>query len=71
MRPVAALPDRLARKWRAATRHQFILGVRDGSVTAAAFDVWLAQDYRFVVGLREFQGRLADRLPAAAESSST
>ncbi|KAL1334921.1 hypothetical protein HN51_063866 [Arachis hypogaea] len=31
-----------------ATRHPFILSIRDGTVDIAAFKTWLAQDYLFV-----------------------
>lgn len=31
-----------------ATRHPFILGIRDGSVDMSSFKRWLAQDYLFV-----------------------
>ena len=59
--PVAELPSRLADAWRAATRHPFLDRVRDGSVTTAAFDTWLAQDSLFVGDLLWFQARLLAR----------
>jgi thiaminase len=66
--PVAELPNRLAGAWSAATRHPFLDGVRDGSVTAAAFDTWLAQDAYFVADLLWFQARLLARAPRPAQA---
>jgi formylaminopyrimidine deformylase / aminopyrimidine aminohydrolase len=65
---VAELPGRLARAWSAATRHPFLDGVRDGSVTAAAFDTWLAQDAHFVADLLWFQARLLARAPRPVQA---
>jgi len=66
--PVAELPSRLPDAWSAATRHPFLTGVRDGSVTAAAFDTWLAQDAHFVADLVWFQARLLARTPRPAQA---
>ena len=66
--PVAELPSRLPDAWSAATRHPFLTGVRDGSVTAAAFDTWLAQDGHFVADLVWFQARLLARAPRPAQA---
>lgn len=54
--------------WRTATRHPFLDGVRDGTLPAAAFDGWLAQDYHFVGALLSFQARLLARAPRAAQA---
>ena len=61
--PVAELLSRLPQAWSAATRHPFLDGVRDGSVTADSFDTWLAQDAHFVADLLWFQARLLARAP--------
>jgi len=53
--------------WERATRHPFLLAVRDGHLPAAAFDTWLAQDHRFVGDLLWFQARLLARAPRAAQ----
>ena len=49
--------------WELATRHPFLDAVRTGTVTAAAFDTWLAQDALFVADLLAFQARLLARAP--------
>ena len=54
--------------WARATRHPFLDGVRDGTVSGAAFETWLAQDARFVADLLSFQARLLARAPAAAQA---
>lgn len=65
--PVADLFVRLPEEWRAATRHPFLDGVRDGTLPAAAFDRWLAQDAHFVADLLWFQARLLARAPRPAQ----
>lgn len=60
---IAAHPD----GWRAATRHPFLDGVREGSLPSGAFETWLVQDYLFVDDLRVFQARLLARAPRAAQ----
>lgn len=60
---VARHPER----WRAATKHPFLEGVRDGSLPRIAFQTWLAQDYLFVFDLLRFQARLLSIAPRAAE----
>ena len=52
--------------WEQATRHPFLDAVRTGTVTAAAFDTWLAQDALFVADLLAFQARLLARAPRGA-----
>jgi thiaminase/transcriptional activator TenA len=65
---VAELPRRLPEAWSAAIRHPFLDGVGDGSLTAAAFDTWLAQDAHFVADLLWFQSRLRARAPRPAQA---
>jgi thiaminase len=65
--PVADLPDRDPAGWARATEHPFLAAIREGSVPEAAFDVWLAQDYRFVTDLLGFQARLLARVSRAAQ----
>ena len=57
------LLTRHAAAWEAATVHQFLAGVRDGSVPADAFDRWLAQDYLFAQALLRAQTRVAAGAP--------
>ena len=54
--------------WTAATRHTFLDAVRDGTVSNAAFDRWLAQDALFVADLLTFQARLLARAPRPAQT---
>ncbi|TRW86258.1 TenA family transcriptional regulator [Mycolicibacterium sp. 018/SC-01/001] len=54
--------------WTAATQHRFLDAVRDGSISAAAFDRWLAQDALFVTDLLTFQARLLARAPRQAQN---
>lgn len=54
--------------WTTATRHPFLAAVRDGTISDAAFDRWLAQDALFVGDLLTFQARLLARAPRAAQS---
>jgi thiaminase len=54
--------------WARATRHPFLLGVRDGTVPAPAFERWLVQDRHFVGDLLRFQARLLARAPRAAQA---
>ena len=63
----AELVARHAEAWRAATRHPFLDGVRDGSLPAAAFHTWLVQDYLFVSDLLRFQARLLAVAPRAGQ----
>ena len=51
--------------WDRATRHQFLLGVRDGSLPAGAFDTWLVQDARYVADLLRFRLRKRKAIAAA------
>jgi formylaminopyrimidine deformylase / aminopyrimidine aminohydrolase len=61
----AALIERFADEWRAATRHAFLDGVRDGTLPDAVFSAWLVQDYLFVNDVLVFQRRLATRTQLA------
>jgi formylaminopyrimidine deformylase / aminopyrimidine aminohydrolase len=54
--------------WRAATRHPFLDGVRDGRLPPGAFIAWLQQDYLFVNDLLAFQSRLLAAAPRRAQS---
>ncbi|MDP9165168.1 MAG: TenA family transcriptional regulator [Actinomycetota bacterium] len=54
--------------WQAATHHPFLDAVREGTITPAAFDRWLAQDVTFVGDLLTFQARLLARAPRRAQS---
>lgn len=65
---IAELPVRHPDTWRAATRHPFLAAVRDGTLPAAAFATWLAQDYLFVGDLLVFQARLLARAPRPAQA---
>jgi thiaminase/transcriptional activator TenA len=60
-----ALLTRHAAAWEAATVHQFLAGVRDGSVPPDSFDRWLAQDYLFAQALLRAQTRVAAGAPLA------
>jgi thiaminase/transcriptional activator TenA len=53
--------------WQRATRHDFLVGVRDGTITTSAFDTWLEQDYLFVGELLTFQAGLLARAPRHAQ----
>ncbi|MEH3140789.1 MAG: TenA family transcriptional regulator [Mycobacterium kyogaense] len=53
--------------WSAATQHPFLDAVREGSITADAFDRWLVQDVLFVTDLLNFQARLLARAPRYAQ----
>jgi formylaminopyrimidine deformylase / aminopyrimidine aminohydrolase len=55
--------------WTAATHHPFLDAVRDGTITDAAFDRWLAQDALFVADLLIFQARLLARAPRQAQTA--
>ena len=54
---------RHAELWHAATRHPFLVGIRDGSLSRAAFDTWLVQDYHFVSAGFRFQALVASGAP--------
>jgi thiaminase/transcriptional activator TenA len=54
--------------WARATRHPFLLGVRDGGLPAGAFDTWLVQDAHYVGDLLRFQARLLARAPRPVQA---
>jgi thiaminase len=66
------VPDALlaqhADAWERATRHPFLLAVRDGTLAPDAFATWLAQDALFVADLLAFQARLLGRAPRLAQA---
>jgi thiaminase/transcriptional activator TenA len=53
--------------WRAATKHPFLAGVREGTLDPARFAAWLGQDYLFAGALLSFQARLLARAPRTAQ----
>lgn len=54
--------------WRAAVRHPFLAGVRDGSLPEAAFRAWLVQDYLYLEDLLRFQAGLLRVAPRRAQA---
>jgi formylaminopyrimidine deformylase / aminopyrimidine aminohydrolase len=58
-----------AASWASATRHPFLDAVREGTISEAAFDRWLAQDALFVADLLTFQARLLARAPRQAQAT--
>jgi len=64
----AALHERHAEDWRAATAHPFLDAVREGTLAPGAFAAWLRQDYHFVSDLLAFQARLLAQAPRRAQS---
>lgn len=62
---VRQLAGRDRARWRAATHHPFLDGVRDGSLSDAAFNRWLEQDRLFVETLARAWARLLVTAPAA------
>lgn len=63
--------DRIVREhrdaWLRATRHDFLVRVRDRTLREGAFGRWLAQDRYFVGDLLWFQARLLARAPRRAQ----
>lgn len=49
--------------WRLANRNPFVLGVKDGSLSKAAFERWLVQDRHFADGLFVAQSRVLAMAP--------
>jgi formylaminopyrimidine deformylase / aminopyrimidine aminohydrolase len=66
--PTSALLRDHPAAWERATRHPFLLGVRDGTLPAGAFDTWLVQDHHYVADLLRFQARLLARAPRPAQA---
>lgn len=52
-----------------ATRHPFILSIRDGSVDLECFKRWLAQDYFFVRSFVRFAANVLVKLPRDADEA--
>ncbi len=67
MKP-ADLLTRHADAWHAATHHQFLDAVRDGSLAPNIFATWLAQDYLFVLDELTCQARLLARAPRSGQN---
>ncbi|HZJ06701.1 MAG TPA: hypothetical protein VFD59_14670 [Nocardioidaceae bacterium] len=63
MTAVRELADRDPVRWRAATHHPFLDGVRAGTLPAAAFDRWLEQDRLFVETLARTWGAILAEAP--------
>lgn len=55
--------------WAASTRHPFLDAVRNGTITDAAFDRWLAQDALFVGDLLGSQAQLLARAPRHGQAA--
>ncbi len=53
--------------WTSATRHPFLMAVRNQTITPRAFDRWLVQDALYVADLLTFQARLLARAPRSAQ----
>jgi thiaminase len=66
--PTSALLRDHPSAWARATRHPFLLGARDGTLPAGAFDTWLVQDHHYVGDLLRFQARLLARTPRPAQA---
>lgn len=62
-----SLLERHVADWRAATRHPFLEGARDGTLAVGAFERWLVQDRLYVLDLLVFQARLLARTPRPAQ----
>ncbi len=52
-----------AELWRAATRHPFLDGIREGDLDPAAFSRWLVQDYHFALALTRAEARYLANAP--------
>ncbi|HEX3642735.1 MAG TPA: hypothetical protein VHV10_15730 [Ktedonobacteraceae bacterium] len=62
------LLTRHADTWHAATHHQFLDAVRDGSLAPNIFATWLVQDYLFVLDELTCQARLLARAPRSGQN---
>ena len=65
MTSVRALAHRDEARWRAATSHPFLDGVRTGELPNDAFDRWLVQDRHFVEALTRAWATIAAGAPGA------
>lgn len=59
---------RHADAWHAATHHQFLDAVQDGSLETNVFATWLVQDYLFVLDELTCQARLLARAPRSGQN---
>ncbi len=57
------LIDRHREAWQSATKHPFLDGAREGSLSQNAFETWLVQDYLFVTDGLAFQSHIVARAP--------
>lgn len=57
------LRDRAGGRWRAATDHPFVDGIRTGTLAREAFAFYLAQDYVFLVGYCRVFGLATAKAP--------
>ncbi|KAH7437980.1 hypothetical protein KP509_05G099400 [Ceratopteris richardii] len=65
------MEDGMTKRWlgahkellHAATRHSFILSIRDGSIDLGCFKRWLGQDYLFVRAFVRFAANVLVKLP--------
>jgi thiaminase len=62
------LLTRHAEVWHAATHHQFLDAVRDGSLAPETFATWLVQDYHFVLHEIPCLARQLARAPRYAQN---
>jgi len=67
MKP-ADLLTRHADAWHAATHHEFLDAVQDGSLAPNVFATWLVQDYLFVLDDLTCQARLLARAPRSGQN---
>lgn len=65
--PVDGILSEHRQAWLRATRHDFLVGVRDQTLAEGPFRSWLAQDRLFVGDLLWFQARLLARAPRRAQ----
>lgn len=68
--PVAELLPRHTDTRERATRHPFLVAVRDGTLPGEALDAWLVQERRFVRDLLWSQARLPARAPRPAQDDA-
>lgn len=67
MNAAARLLDANADLWPRIATHPFVAACGDGTLPAAAFDLWLREDHFFVVGFRRF---VADLLALAPDEDA-
>jgi thiaminase/transcriptional activator TenA len=59
-----------AAEWRAYTQHAFVRGIAEGTLPAAAFRLYLVQDYRFLVHFARAHALLAYKADDVADLRS-